>query len=101
MRYIFHSGALAEYEDAAGYYKNISRELAISFVDSVEKGIERILESPNTWPTVEEDVHRHLIKRFPFGIYYTIEGDYILIVAVMHMSRRPGYWKKRLEKDKQ
>ena len=52
---------------------------------------------PEAWQAVEEDVRRHLIKRFPFGIYYTIERDYISIVAVMHMSRRPGYWKSRLE----
>jgi toxin ParE1/3/4 len=99
MRYIFHPEAVEEYEESATYYRKISRELAISFVNSVEKGIEKILESPNTWPIVEEDVRRHLIKRFPFGIYYTIEDDYILIMAVMHMSRRPGYWKKRLGKD--
>ncbi len=100
MRYIFHPAALQEYEEAAAYYGEISRELAVSFINSVEKGIETILESPKTWLFVEEDVRRHLIKRFPFGIYYTIEEDYILIMAVMHMSRRPGYWKKRLVKDK-
>ena len=96
MRYIFHPEALQEYEEATVYYSKISRELAVSFIDLVEKGIKKIREHPEAWQVVEEDVRRHLIKRFPFGIYYTIEGDHILIVAVMHMSRQPGYWKKRL-----
>jgi len=96
MRYIFHPEALQEYEESALYYKKISRELAISFIDSVEKGIEKILENSRAWPIIDEDVRRHLIKRFPFGIYYTIERDYILILAVMHMNRKPGYWKNRL-----
>ena len=42
----------------------ISRELAISFINSVGKGIKKILESPKTWPIVEEDVRRHLINGF-------------------------------------
>jgi toxin ParE1/3/4 len=33
--------------------------------------------------------------KFPYGILYTIEPDYILILAVMHCSRKPGYWKSR------
>lgn len=37
-----------------------------------------------------------IAQAFPFGILYTIEADFILIVAVMHFSREPGYWKKRL-----
>jgi hypothetical protein len=33
---------------------------------------------------------------FPYGILYTIEAEFILIVAVMHGSRKPGYWKGRV-----
>jgi len=95
MRYIFHPKALLEYEEAALYYRAISRDLAASFVKSVEEGITEILERPFAWPAVEDDVRRHLTKRFPFGIYYDVQGDYILILAVMHMSRKPGYWKDR------
>ena len=96
MRYIFHPEALEDYEDAVEYYAEISPDLANAFINSIENGIKRILSHPEGWQAVEEDVRRHLTKRFPFGIYYTIEGDYISIVAVMHMSRRPGYWKHRL-----
>jgi hypothetical protein len=45
---------------------------------------------------VNEDVRRCLAHIFPYAILYTIEADYILIVAVMHLSREPGYWKDRL-----
>ncbi len=97
MRYIFHPEALQEYGDAATYYDKISPELGNAFIESVENGINRIISRPEAWQIEEEDVRRHLIKRFPFGIFYTIERDHILIIAVMHMSRRPGYWKNRLE----
>lgn len=38
-------------------------------------------------------MHRACI---PYGILCTIEDDLILIVAVMHFSREPDYWKHRL-----
>ncbi len=98
MRFIFHPEALSEYEQATIYYSKISKQLAVSFIDCIEMGIKKILEYPGGWQTIEEDVRRLLIKRFPFGIYYTIESDHVLIVAVMHMSREPEYWIERLHK---
>jgi plasmid stabilization system protein ParE len=96
MKYILHPEALEEYSESATYYAETSPELAYAFIEEVEKGIAKILSHPEAWQAVEEDVRRHLIKRFPFGIYYTIETDYISIIAIMHMSRKPDYWKSRL-----
>lgn len=97
MKYIFHPEALLEYEEATLYYSRISMKLAASFTKSVENSIDKILEFPEAWQLVEDNARRHLIKRFPFGIYYSIEPDYILILAVMHLSRKPGYWRDRIK----
>lgn len=40
---------------------------------------------------MDEDVRRCLTHVFPYGVLYTIEADFILVVAVMHCSREPGY----------
>jgi toxin ParE1/3/4 len=48
------------------------------------------------WRVIEEDVRRCLTRVFPYAVLYTIETDFILIVAVMHCSREPGYWKSRV-----
>jgi toxin ParE1/3/4 len=45
---------------------------------------------------IDDDVRRCLAQVFPYGILYTIETDFVLIVAVMHFSREPGYWKQRI-----
>jgi toxin ParE1/3/4 len=97
VKYSFHPGALEEYLGAVSYYADISPRLAESFIKSFESGMEEILAYPEAWPIVEEDVRRYLIKRFPFGIYYCIDGDRIMIYAVTHMSRDPQYWKSRIE----
>jgi toxin ParE1/3/4 len=97
VRHSFHPEALEEYLGAVSYYAEISPRLAESFINSFESGIEEIGVYPEAWQTVEEDVRRFLIKRFPFGIYYCIEGDRIMVYAVMHMSRDPNYWKSRIK----
>lgn len=98
MRYEFHPEALAEYDEAARYYAEQQPDLDLRFIYSIEQTIERILESPMRWRTFEEDVRRCLARTFPYGVLYTIEPDFVLIVAVMHCSREPGYWKHRMGK---
>lgn len=96
MRYEFHPAALEEYREAALWYAEREPQVARKFVASVEEAIARIVEAPQRWRVVDEDVRRCLTRVFPFGILFTIEDDFLLIVAVMHFSRAPGYWKSRI-----
>lgn len=98
MRYEFHPEALDEYEAAALYYAERDPGLALRFIEVVEETIQRILEAPNRWRVIDEDVRRCLTRVFPYAVLYTVEPDFILIVAVMHCSREPGYWKQRLSR---
>jgi len=41
------------------------------------------------------DIRRALVHRFPYGILYVPEQNQILIIAVMHLHRQPGYWQDR------
>lgn len=95
MKYVFHPEALAEYGQTVEYYAAQRIEVAQAFIDAIEDAVYRIRESPTRYPIVDEDVRRCMARRFPYGILYTIEQDYILILAVMHCSREPGYWKSR------
>jgi len=96
MRYDFHPAALEEYREATQWYAEREQRVALQFVASVEDVIARIVEAPRRWRLVDEDVRRCLTRVFPFGILYTIEDDFLLIVAIMHFSREPDYWKSRL-----
>lgn len=96
MKWDFHPEALQEYREATLYYAERDPSLALRFVEAVEDAIRRILESPERWRVLDEDVRRCLTHVFPYGVLYTIEPECILIVAVMHCSREPGYWKQRV-----
>ena len=95
MKYVFHPAALIEYSEAVQYYAQNRTALAQAFIDAVENTIYRIRESPTTWQIIDEDVHRCMTRKFPYGILYTVEEDEILILAIMHCSREPNYWKNR------
>ena len=98
MRFEFHPAALEEYRQAALWYSDHDQGVASRFVACVEDAIVRVIVSPHRWRLIDEDIHRCLTHVFPYAILYTIEDDFILVVAVMHASREPGYWKKRIAK---
>ena len=81
-----------------GYYAGRDPAVGQRFVAAVEDAIDRILDSPTRWRVLDEDVRRCLTRVFPYGVLYTIEPAFVLIVAVMHCSRQPGYWKRRVAK---
>jgi plasmid stabilization system protein ParE len=92
---VFHPEALTEYAEAVQYYTEQRIEVAQAFINSIEDTVYRIREAPTRYAAIYDDVRRCMAKKFPYGILYTIEQDYILILAVMHCSREPGYWKSR------
>lgn len=95
MRYVFHPEALTEYAEAVKYYAEQRTGIAQVFINAVEDAIYRIRESPDRYVSIDENVRRCMTRKFPYGILYTLEQDYILILAVMHCSREPRYWKNR------
>ena len=95
MKYVFHPAVLNEYAEAVQYYTEQRVEVAQAFVNAIEDAVYRIRETPARYTAIDEDVRRCMARRFPYGVLYTIEQDYILILAVMHCSREPGYWKSR------
>jgi len=98
MTYDFHPEAALEYREAAAFYEERSSGLGAAFTLEVEATIERILEAPKRWRILNQDVRRCLTHKFPYGLLYTVEEDSILVVAVMHLRRRPNYWLNRLSR---
>ena len=95
MTYRYADAALAELIAAGLYYNRQVPGLGDEFVDEIEGGVQRVVAAPYTWRIIEEDVRRYLVQRFPYGLYYTVEGDVVIIWAVKHLHRDPDYWQER------
>lgn len=96
MSYRFLLPARDELEQAIDFYNQRRRGLGYEFAQEVESAISRILAFPRAWPVVSPRARRCRTRRFPYGVIYQIREDEILVVAVMHLKRRPFYWKDRL-----
>lgn len=98
MNYSFHPEAKKELEEAADYLEKQRRGLGFKFSTEVYKSIQRINENPRSWTKISEYLRRILVQRFPYGIlyHYDSESFHIYIVAIMHLRRKPEYWKNRV-----
>lgn len=94
--YEFHPEALSEFEAAAQHFAERQPGLELRFISSIEATIQRICATPQSWRVLEGEVRRCLARIFPYAVLYSIEPDHVLILAVMHCSREPDYWKNRL-----
>ena len=94
-RPVFHSEAERELDEVASYYNAESPGLGYSFLDDVEYAVGQILQYPESAPLVNELVRRKLLRRFPYGIFYSVYPDAIRVLAVAHQKRRPFYWRGR------
>ena len=93
----FVAQALEEAEAAARWYAERSEAAAGGFTDELDVATAAILERPEAWPMFDHGTRRYLLRRYPFSVVYRIEQHRILIVAVAHGHRRPGYWRTRTQ----
>ena len=96
MNFRFHPQALEEFEAAARYYEERKSGLGERFAAAIELAIDGIVAAPAMWPILEVPIRRRLVNVFPYAILFVEFPGYVLIVAVMHCHREPGYWKARL-----
>jgi toxin ParE1/3/4 len=95
MALIYDPEARAELIDAAGYYEKCRSGLGKAFLSAVERAVARLSNKPLRWRNIGGRFRRCLVKQFPYGIIYAVEGDDIFVAAVMHLKRKPGYWRRR------
>jgi plasmid stabilization system protein ParE len=84
-----------EMTEAALFYERAAARLGDDFLDDVQFAIDSVRERPELGATVPFGFRRVLLRRFPFSIIYAVESSLILIIAVAHQRRAPGYWKGR------
>ena len=95
MTFSFHLAAEQELNGAVDYYNGCQNGLGLQFAKEVYAAIRNILAFPRAWTPLSRNTRRCLVNRFPCGVIYQIEDEQIIIIAVMHLNRKPGYWKDR------
>jgi len=95
-RVTYLSVAEAELAEAAQYYDEQQSGLGRDFLDAVRVATAAVQRNPELWAFYEKPVRAYRAQPFAYRLFYRELPDRIQIVAVAHVSRRPGYWKTRI-----
>ncbi len=98
MKYRFLEGARDEFKEAVDYYERQRRGLGDELENEVFAAIERASQDPTSYESFDPGISRIPVQRFDYNIYYAVEEATLVIAAVMHNRRRPGYWKRRMRR---
>jgi hypothetical protein len=71
--------------------------LGLEFLAAYEYALAQIMGGPDRWPLKAENIRRHRTKRFPYGIYFAIDGGLVRILAICHFHRDELNWRSRLK----
>ena len=98
MSYIVHLQPDAEIdlEEAAAWYELQRKRLGHDFLDEVSGVFHQIEDNPYLYPVVYRNTRRAVMNRFPFAVYYQLKEETAIVIAVMHGSRHPARWRKRI-----
>jgi toxin ParE1/3/4 len=87
--------AEADIAEAYQYYESCREGLGAEFVFCIDESISRIQNNPKQFRNVQEAVRRALVRKFTYGVYYTISDNRIIVLAVIHARRNPRHWQSR------
>ena len=92
---IIRAAAERDIAEAAGWYDGERPGLGGEFVTAIRRVTDRIARLPESFPIVEGNVRRALTRPFPYGVFFTIHNRRVVVMAVAHCSRDPGFWRGR------
>jgi plasmid stabilization system protein ParE len=96
-RYRFHPEARIEARSAITWYRERSSAAAHGFTSVIADAIQSVQDHPAAWPVWRNtEVRRRVLRRYPYSIFFLNEPEEVVIIAVAHHKREPGYWLPRL-----
>ena len=96
MRARFLKAAEVEVDEAVAYFDTQRDGLGDRFEQDLQNTVAFVTEHPQSGRAIRGRVRKFRLRTFRYNVIYVIDGDEIIIVAVAHHRRRPGYWRARL-----
>lgn len=86
----------ADIEAAFEWYESEQPGLGLEFLEEVRAAYARILDGPLKYQELRSGVRRALTRRFPYGIYFSVQDALIIVIAVLDTARDPAEWQFRI-----
>jgi toxin ParE1/3/4 len=95
VKFIYRPAAAADLNRAYIHYEREREGLGEEFFAEVQATVQSVLEMPEAYPVIRRETHRALVHRFPYGLFYRVIDETVVIVACFHTSRDPALWERR------
>ena len=69
--------------------------MGLDFVNELRAAYDRIADGPLKYQDLRSGIRRALLRRFPYAVYFSVEVDVVVVLAVLHVSRDPAEWQRR------
>ncbi|PYQ31207.1 MAG: type II toxin-antitoxin system RelE/ParE family toxin [Acidobacteria bacterium] len=96
--YELGADARLELDEAIGFLESQRAGRGFEFLEAVHYDIELLVDYPEAGHKLYGGVRSFALADWPYKIIYAIEDAIIVVWAIAHDSRRPGYWRKRLRR---
>jgi plasmid stabilization system protein ParE len=96
MRVELTPAAKAELAEARDWYDDQHPYLGERFMSEFRALAVRLSEHPRLFPTVRGEARRAVFHRFPYGLFFRIQGDVVEVFACFHARRHPRRWQRRM-----
>jgi toxin ParE1/3/4 len=91
----YHEAAEEELLSEIAYFELHLPGLGRRFYTEVQRVEKLLAQFPQSGQEISPGARKYAMRAFPFSLIYSIEKDSLLILAVAHQRRRPGYWLRR------
>lgn len=93
---VYTESARQEIREAYAYLADERIDLGGQFIEELDAAERIIIEHPRTAHFMGDGPFRmRRFKRLTYGLVYLETEEDIRVHAVMHLHRRPGYWRGR------
>lgn len=95
FRIVVSPAVMREMAEAYEWYRARNAMAASNSRAEVSAAFELIASDPKRWAVWSDAIRRHVLRQYPYAVYFTLVGEEVGVLAVGHQRRQAGYWRQR------
>ena len=95
MNLVIQFETVEDVDEAYHWYARQHVATGARFRVAFDEAVAKALEHPDGYEVLYRETRRVLLRRFPYGIYYRLAGDTLVVIACLHLRRAPRTWRAR------
>ncbi|MBU4270394.1 MAG: type II toxin-antitoxin system RelE/ParE family toxin [Planctomycetes bacterium] len=95
LPYRIRPEAEADLNEIYWWYERRREGLGADFLLCFEEALEKTRRHHDLYPLVHKTARRAWMRRFPYGLFYTVEEETVIVIGVFHARRDPHCWQSR------